>query len=401
MPYARDVTSNFHDDLPSLLNRAEDRMIDLRHDLHAHPELSFEEHRTTEVITSRLGELDWALQPCPTETGAVAVLDTGRPGKTVLVRADIDGLPVTEERDLAFRSLNDEAMHACGHDVHTAALLGIADVLGQRRDQLSGKYVALFQPAEEGLGGARRMIDGGVLRDLGVDVAIGAHVTSLAPVGIVASRPGVIMSEANGFRVDIRGKGGHGAMASSDGNVVLAVSALAQRLGDAVTGLTHEEGSCACSAGVISAGTANNVVPRHARLQGTLRTFTDEQTTEARRRIDGFLEELRRDFAVECTFSITSHTPRVENNAEINRRVEASAKKIVGDDFVWRIPPASPSDDMSEFLREVPGAYIFVGGGLADGTSGMHHSPDFALDDAAVRMTAAILATAAVDLAQG
>jgi len=395
------MTTDFSADLPQLLERATDDMIDLRHDLHAHPELAYLEHRTTQVITDRLRSLEWDIQPCPTETGAVAVLDTGRPGKTVLIRADIDGLPVTEERELSFRSTTDDVMHACGHDVHTAALLGLADVIGQRRESLGGKFVVLFQPAEESLGGAKRMIDGGVLRDLGVDYAIGAHVTSLAPVGIVASRPGVIMSEANGFRVDIRGKGGHGAMASSEGNVVLAVSALAHKVGGAVHELSYDGGACACSAGVITAGTANNVVPRHATLQGTLRTFTDEQTTEARRRLDAILNEISTEYAVECTFHITSTTPRVENHVAVNERVEASARKVVGDDFVWRIPPASPSDDMSEFLRAVPGAYIFIGGGLADGSSGMHHSPDFAIDDAAVPMVASVLATAAVDLAQG
>jgi amidohydrolase len=394
------MTRTFSDELPALLDAANDHMVDLRHELHRHPELSNEEHRTSALVTARLSELDWRVERCPTPTGAVATLDTGRPGRTVMIRADIDALPVTEENDLPYRSVVDGVMHACGHDVHTAALLGLADVLGRRRDQLSGRFVAVFQPAEEALGGARAMIDGGVLSEHGVQYAIGAHVTSLAPVGIVAARPGVMMSEATSFSVTLRGTGGHGAMASVNGNVILAVSALAPLLGTAVTDLTHEGTSCACSAGVLHAGTANNVVPRTATLRGTLRTFTDAQRASALGRLGELLEQVARDYGVECRFRVDDGTPRVDNDPMVTERVEASARRVVGDEWVWRIPPASPSDDMSEFLNEVPGCYLFVGGGRADGTSGMHHSPEFSVEDAALRVAAGVLAAAAVDLAQ-
>ncbi len=224
-------------------------------------------------------------------------------------------------------------MHACGHDVHTASLLGVADVLARGRDLVSGKFVALFQPAEESLGGARAMIDGGVLRDHGVQHVIGAHVTSLGPVGLVAGRPGVLMSEVNVFTVQIHGRGGHGAMAGVEGNVVLAVSRLAGTLGTSVTDLTYEGTTCACSAGVIQAGSAPNVVPRHAVLHGTLRTFTDEQTATAMARLTALLDQTSRDFGVECALLIDSSTPRVTNDPEITELVEASAKTVVGDDW--------------------------------------------------------------------
>ncbi len=394
------MTSNFTDDLSALLDGAEDAMIDIRRDLHQHPELSFQEFRTSEVIRRRLVELEWNLETCPTATGAVATLDTGRPGKTVMIRADIDALPVYEERDLSYRSLNDEVMHACGHDVHTAALLGLADVVSQRREQLSGRYVALFQPAEEGLGGARAMIAGGVLSDHPVDYVIGGHVTSLGPVGLVGARPGIIMSEATGFRVEIRGKGGHGAMASEDGNVVLAVCALAPRLGSVVTDLNYEGTNCACSAGVVRAGTASNVVPRRATLRATLRTFLPEQRAAALANLDTLLAEITAQFAVECSLQLEGHTPVVSNDATVTQRFMQSAGKVVDPQFVWQIPPVSPSDDVAEFLKLVPGCYAMIGGALDDGTSGMHHSPDFAVSDSAVAVMAGVLAAAAVDLAQ-
>jgi amidohydrolase len=394
------MTRSFHDDLPGLLDGANDSMVDIRHDLHAHPELAFEEHRTTEIVRDRLKALGWELTRCPTDTGAVAVLKGGLAGKRVMIRADIDGLPVLEESPLSFASHNSGVMHACGHDVHTAALLGVADVLSKRRDNLPGEYTLLFQPAEESGGGARAMIEGGVLDENLVDFVLGAHVTSLAPVGLVGTRPGILMSDARSLTIEIRGKGGHGAMASVDGNVVLAVSELAPRLGEIVTGLSYEGTNCACSAGVIHAGTANNVVPRSAELKGTLRTFTPEQRTEALGRLTVVLEEIQAKFTVTCALELGEGTPAVDNDPVVAQRVIDSASRHVGGANVLSFPPASPSDDVSEFLNRIPGCYMFVGGAMADGSSGMHHSPDFSVDDASCRVVAGVLAECAVDLAQ-
>ncbi|HEV3268607.1 MAG TPA: amidohydrolase, partial [Acidimicrobiales bacterium] len=251
------MARSFIDDLPELLDAVHDPMVDLRHDFHAHPELSFDEHRTTRVVKERLVSLGFELRPCPTDTGAVARLVGAKPGKRVMVRADIDALPVTEERGLPYGSQNLGVMHACGHDVHTASLLGVADLLARRREDLAGEFTLLFQPAEEVIGGAKVMIDGGVLDDNPVDYVIGVHVTSLAPVGLVATRAGILMSDGQTLTVRIKGRGGHGAMATTEGNVVLAISHLAPLLGGVVDGLTYEGTDCACSAGVLNAGTAN------------------------------------------------------------------------------------------------------------------------------------------------
>lgn len=394
------MARSFIEDLPHLLDVANDPMVDLRHDLHAYPELSFDEHRTTRVVRERLVELGWELASCPTETGAVAVLRGSAPGKSIMIRADIDGLPVLEESPLPYASRNEGVMHACGHDVHTAALLGVADLLGQRREQLAGEYTLLFQPAEEGLGGARAMIEGGVLEAHPADFVIGAHVTSLAPVGLVATRAGILMSEAKSLSVYIEGKGGHGAMATIDGNVVLAVSHLAPRLHEVVTGLDYEGTNCACSAGVIQAGTANNVVPRHALLRGTLRTFTPDQQREALARLERLLLEVEASFHVTCRLELGEGTPAVNNNPDVARRVLATARNVMGEQNVMELPPASPSDDVAEFLNRLPGCYMFIGGAKADGSSGMHHSPDFSVDDGALRAVASVLAASAVDLAQ-
>jgi len=395
------MARTFTNELPDLFKHVYDPMVEIRHDLHAHPELSFQEHRTTRVVRERLLALGWELRPCPTETGAVARLIGAKPGRRVMVRADIDALPVIEETNLAYISQVEGVMHACGHDVHTAALLGVADLLARRRDDLAGEFTLLFQPAEEAAGGAISMIDGGVLDDNPVDFVIGAHVTSLAPLGLVATRAGVVMSEARGLSVHLKGRGGHGAMATTEGNVVLAVSFLAPRLGDVVSGLTYEGTNCACSAGVLIAGTANNVVPRHALLRGTLRTFTPDQPSIALARLGELLAEVESVFGVSCELQFDKSTPAVVNNDAAVKSVMTSATNVVGAEHVITMPPTATSDDVSEFLRRVPGCYLFIGGALADGSSGMHHGPDFAIDDEACRTVAGVLATSAVDLARG
>ena len=374
-------------------------MVDRRHDLHAHPELAFQEVRTTEVIVERLRELGWELFATPTPTGAIAKLRGAHPGRRVLLRADIDALPVHEERDLAYRSRHDGVMHACGHDVHTAALLGVADLLARRQSELAGEYTLVFQPAEESLGGARAMIEGGFFDEHSVDYGLGIHVTSLAPVGVVATRPGVVMSEACSFRVVLRGRGGHGAMASTEGNVVLAVSALAPRLSEVVDNLTFEGANCACSAGVLAAGTANNVVPREATLRGTIRTFTADHVEQTRARLTRLLDEIATTFAVLYELNFDASTPAVHNDAAVTEVALASARSVVGPERVLQLPPTAPSDDVAEFWQRVPGCYLFVGGASSDGTSGMHHSPDFFVDDGALRVAAGVLAHGAITLA--
>ncbi len=398
--YHARMTRTFADDLPELLDEVYDPMVELRHDLHAHPELAFQEVRTTTVITDRLTALGFEIRPCPTSTGAVARLVGARPGKRVMVRADIDGLPVHEESGVSFASRTAGVMHACGHDVHTASLLGVADLLSRRRNDLAGEYVLLFQPAEEVIGGAKVMIDGGVLDDNPVDVVVGGHVTSLGPVGFVASRAGILMSDGQTLGVHIAGRGGHGAMSTVQGNVVLAVSALAPRLSEVVEGLVYEGTNCACSAGVLMAGTANNVVPREASLRGTLRTFTPKQKEEALTRLRALLDEVASTFSVRCELELSESTPPVRNDAGVAKSVMASAVNVVGAEGVHEFPPVTPSDDVSEFLNRVPGCYVFIGGALDDGSSGMHHSPDFKIDDRACRVMAGVLAASAVDLAR-
>lgn len=382
-----------------LVDEQVDAMVDTRRDLHRHPELGFEEHRTTRVVTERLDAHGLVARDCPTPTGAVYELVGGRPGATVLLRADLDALPVREsERDDVASSV-DGLMHACGHDAHTAAMLGVASVLAQRQVELPGRYVFIFQPAEESLGGGRRMVEGGVLDGLDAAAVIGCHVTSMAPVGLVALRDGVLMSEVRSFTVHAHGAGGHGATAGATGNVLLAVAQLAGELGAVVEGMAHDGTACACSAGMLAAGTAPNVVPSTASLRGTLRTFTEAQAVDAIAELRARCAAIGAAYACDLELTLGDHAPAVVNTARIAGVVRGAASTAIGRDHVLEIPPVTPSDDVSELLNRVPGCYFFVGAARADGTSGPHHSPTFAIDEGCLRVAATVLATSAVELA--
>jgi amidohydrolase len=395
--------------LPELLaevTRRCDAMVDLRRDLHAHPELAFAEVRTTELVRHQLRQLDLTERTCPTPTGAVAVLEGGRPGRTVMLRADLDGLPVQEGVDLPFASVIDGTMHACGHDAHTAILLGVAGALGRYRSELPGRFVFVFQPAEEHIGGARAMLQGGLLEGLEQDglrpeALIGLHVGSTLPLGLVAMRAGISMAGAQGLHISVTGSGGHGALNPRQGNVVLAASRLADRMHLCVEGLGAEGTDCVCSPGLLNAGTASNVVPTRAELAGTLRWFDESQRSLALGRLRRLAEEVTEEFSVQVVVQEMDAAPPVRNDPDVTASVLAATTAALPAVTVMSMPaPIAASDDVSELMDRVPGCYMLLGAGRADGTSGAHHSPTFAIDEGALAVGAAALVASALELAR-
>jgi len=376
-----------------------DEMVDTRRVVHRRPELAFQEHATTALIRERMGELGIDELSRVTETGGIFALDGGRPGRPVVLRADIDGLPVHESETFTHHSEVDGTMHACGHDVHVASLLGVARALTMRQEELSGRYIFLFQPAEEALGGAKAMIEGGALAHMEGARLIGFHVTSVAPTGMVALRSGIAMSEAHMLKISITGPGGHGAMPNATGDVIKAMAALLPQLGGVVEGLHYERADCICSAGTLHAGTAANVVSTTAVMTGTLRTFTDEQRVEAFGRLRALCESIGESHGVGVTLEVLGQCSAVVNDEATTDLVELEAKGLLGPERVMRMPPSSPSDDVSEFLHHMPGCYFFVGGARADGTSGSHHSPSFAVEDESLRVSAGVVLRSALALA--
>ncbi len=376
-----------------------DEMVDQRRQLHRRPELAFAEHETTALIRSHMAALGIEEALRTTETGGIFVMEGGRPGRSVVIRGDIDALPVQEDEARAVHSAVEGLMHACGHDIHVASVLGAASVLASRREELPGRYIFLLQPAEEALCGAKAMLEGGALTVMADARLVGFHVTSQLPTGFVALRAGIAMSEANSLRITLSGPGGHGAMPSATGDVIRATAELVSRLGEVAEGLSYEGTDCVCSAGTVHAGTAVNVVPTSARVTGTLRTFTESQHQEALARLQDLCDSVGDDQGVHVELEVPEHTRAVVNDPEAVALVEAEAAVVLGPDQVFRMPPVGPSDDVSEFLRHLPGSYFFVGGGAADGSSGTHHSPTFLVEDESARVGANVLVRGALALA--
>jgi amidohydrolase len=378
-----------------------DEMVDIRREVHRHPELSMEEHATSALITDHMHSLGIEESLGSAVTGGVYVMDGGRPGHSVVLRGDIDALPVHEDNARACRSEIEGVMHACGHDVHVASLLGTASLLASRREDLPGRYVFVFQPGEESLNGAQAMLEAGALDLMAGSRLIGFHVTSEAPTGIVALRSGTAMSEAHSLRISLHGPGGHGATPKAKGDVIRAAAELVGRLGKVVDGLRYEESDCVCSAGTLHAGTAVNVVPTSAVVTGTLRTFTDAQREEALARLRTLCTTVADERGVEVALELPARTSAVVNDPAVTDLVEREARSVLGsDEHVVRIPPTTPSDDVSEFLRHLPGCYFFVGGAATDGSSGMHHSPTFFVEDESLRVGANVMARSALALAK-
>lgn len=390
--------ASLNDVLGEALSRRHDELIDTRRWIHQHPELGHHEHGTTALIRDRLARLGLEERQPGTETGAVFVLEGNRPGPTVLLRADIDALPVHEELEVTHRSLVDGVMHACGHDGHTAMLLTVASILTDRADALDGRYAFLFQPGEECGDGARRMIDAGVLDGLGVDAAVGCHLSVGAlPVGTIALRSGLAFADTHVLELEIHGRAGHSASQEQFSGAIPAAGELVGHLSDLVAELAYERVDCSCSCGAIHAGSTANVIPELAVLNVTLRTFTEEQHGIAMQRLAALTERIAEKYHVEVEARTSARLPSVDNDATITSSVRASAESILGSDRVMPAPPVVPGDDISEFLQRVPGCYFHLGATPTNGAA-PHHSPRFDFDERALEVGARVLLSSAVGL---
>jgi len=376
-------------------------VIDVRRHLHRHPEVSWGEHQTSRMITHRLETLGLDIHPCPTETGAVATLDGGKPGKTILIRADIDALPILEESGVDFPSTAEGTMHACGHDGHTAMLLGVARTLSEMAEDLPGRYLFVFQPAEEIVSGAKAMIAGGLLDQHHADFAIGLHLAAWLESGTVVTKPGLLWGGSDAFEVTFRGPGGHGGMMGRAGNVINAQAFLVERLHTIVEGLEAEGANCHTTIGDVRTDGAWNIVPRHALVKGSLRTFNDALRTEALQRLEDLLLETRSEFSVDAELKLVHGTVPTINHPSPTEIVMATARELVGEKSSLLARPMTVSDDVAEFLTRIPGCYFELGAKppeLEQPTA--HHSPFFRIDEAAFATGVRVLAGSAVRLAE-
>jgi amidohydrolase len=387
-----------------------------RRDIHQHPELSNREARTSALVAAQLKKLGLEVHTGIAHTGVVAILKGSRPGPKLAIRADMDALPVTEDVDVPFaskakgeyRGKQVGVMHACGHDAHTAMLLGLATVLAGMKKDLPGEVMFVFQPAEEGAppgeqGGASLMLKDGVFRDFKPDAMFGMHVVSSLNVGTVGVRPGPAMAGSDWFKMVVHGKQTHGAMPWNGVDPIVTSSEI---IGAAQTIVSRKlnigDYPAVLSFGIIEGGARYNIVPDQVEMQGTLRTFDGGMRQQA---IDN-LKDIAQHIAaangatVETQIPVGDSNPVLVNNPPLTARVRESIGKAIGDDHVIEAKPWMASEDFAYFANEVPSVYFWVGStpvGQDALKAPANHSPKFFMDEGALKIGMASMLQATLD----
>lgn len=369
---------------------------ELRRDFHRHPELGFQEVRTAGIVANHLRELGLEVTTGIAETGVVALMECGRPGPTLMLRFDMDALPITEATGAAYASETPGVMHACGHDGHTAVGLTVARLLHARRNELAGTVKFVFQPGEEGLGGAERMIREGVLADPRPDYALGLHIWNNQPYGWLGIVPGPCMAAGDIFDIRISGKGGHGALPHLAVDPVLAAAQVISALQSIVARNVSPLQTAVVTVAAIHGGEAFNVIPPHVDLKGTLRTFDPQVQETVRERFDQIVNGVAEACGCMAEINLQSLTPAVINDAEATARVQAAARELLPDCELDTGERTMGSEDMAFFLQEVPGCFFFVGSANPEAAlDAPHHHPRFDFDERALSRSVALMTAAA------
>ncbi len=358
-----------------------ENLIALRRDFHRHPELSFQEHRTAEIIAERLHAAGLEVRSGIAGTGVVGILHGDKPGRTIAWRADIDALPLTELLDAPFTSSTPEVMHACGHDGHTSIGITLAEILAVRRAELPGTAVFIFQPAEEIFAGAKPMIEAGVLDDPHVDEVYGLHLMAEAPAGQVVVRPGPSMASADFFDIEIEGKGGHGAYPHLSIDPITVAANMLLGMQNLVSREVAAQETAVLTVGQIVAGTKHNIIPASATMRGSLRTFNGDVRNQIIERLGTYLSNMAQAYEAEAHLSFMGDScPAVVNHEKESEFVRTCCIHELGAGSVSDGSPTMGGDDMSLFLQARPGCYFWVG--IApDGRPRPHHAPEFEMNE--------------------
>ncbi|MFO7321471.1 MAG: amidohydrolase [Chloroflexota bacterium] len=372
-----------------------DELVARRRDLHMHPELAFEEVRTAGIVAQTLGELGLEVQTGVGKTGVVGILEGAQDGPTVLVRADMDALPIQEANQSDYVSTVPGKMHACGHDGHTSILLGVAKLLAGRRAEIAGRVKFVFQPAEETGKGAKAMVADGVLRDPKPDVSLGLHLWNPLPFGVFGVADGPVMAGASTFDITISGKGGHAALPHLNNDPIVCAAQLVTALQSIVSRNVDPLDTAVITVTSVHAGDAYNVTPQQAVLKGTFRTFSHAMRDLLTRRIAEVSEAVCRAMNCAVEVDIRHDTDPVINHPEVSARVRNALRAVVGEDKFDLSMRTMGAEDMSALMTDIPGMYFFVGARdrNADGYYG-HHHPKFSFDEDALPLAVAAMTAA-------
>ncbi len=374
----------------------EEKVIEWRRDIHQNPELGNREFKTAEKIAKHLTSLGIEVQTGVAHTGVVGLLKGDLPGKVVALRADIDALPVTERNDLPFKStVTSEfmgekvgVMHACGHDTHTAILMGVAEVMSKNKDKIKGTVKFIFQPAEEGPppgeeGGALLMVKEGVMQSPKVDAIFGLHINSQTPVGTIRYKSGGTMAAAQSFTIKVKGKQSHGSQPWAGVDPILISAKIIDGLQTIIsreTELTNE--AAVITVGKIRSGVRFNIIPEDAEMIGTIRTLDYDMKDKLNKRMIEMVSTIAKAYGGEATCEIKEATDITYNNPELVEQMLPTMKRVAGEGNIHIQKAITGAEDFSYFQREAPGFFFFLGGMTPGNTESFpHHTPDFKIDD--------------------
>ena len=390
----------------------ETKVINWRHDIHEHPELSNQEFETAAKIAKHLKSLGIEVETGVAKTGVVGILKGKHPGKVVALRADIDALPVTERNDLPFKStvtanfLGAETgvMHACGHDTHVAILMGTAEILAKHKDKINGTVKFIFQPAEEGPppgeeGGAKLMIKEGVLKKPDVDAIFGLHINSATPVGQINYKPGGIMAAVERFVVNVKGKQTHGSQPWGGVDPIY----ISSKIIDGFQSIISRESNllvepAVITVGKITSGVRFNIIPESAELIGTVRTLDPDMRELIIRRMTEMTEGLAKAYGGSATIEFQTNTAITYNDPSLTEQMLPTLQKVAGETNINLVKATTGGEDFSYFQEEVPGFFFFLGGMTPGNKKAFpHHTPDFQIDDEGMLLGVKVMSQLVLD----
>ncbi len=398
---AQPIDDELRRNIDQYIDDIQDDVIEWRRDFHQNPELSNQEFRTSAIVAEHLRNLGIEVETGIAGTGVVGVLRGGKSGPVIALRADMDALPITEELDLPFASkkrviFNGKevgVMHACGHDVHTASLMGVAKVLSSIREDLPGTVKFIFQPAEEGafdaeIWGAKMMVAEGVLENPKPDAVFGMHVWPI-PVGEVAYASGAFMASVDNFKIRLTGRGSHGAIPWESNDPIIAAAQVISNIQTIVSRNAElTQGAAVVSIGSIQGGNRNNIIPDEVEILGTIRTHHEQTRQMIHNRLKEMVHHIASAHRVEAETNIVRLYPAVINNPSLVNKMIPAIKQSIGERGVYAIPPVMIAEDFSYYANEVPGMFYFLGILPADHTGPVEpiHSPRFFVDESALKV---------------
>ncbi len=372
-------------DIKTIVAEESENLVAIRHTLHTIPERGLLETKTAQFIIDHLNAIpEIKASSGIAQTGVVGILESGKPGKTLLIRADMDGLPIQEETGLSFASTHDNMMHACGHDAHMAMVLVTATILAKMKEQFSGNIKFMFQPAEEGPGGAKPMIEAGILENPHVDYSVGCHVWPGLPAGDFGIKAGVLMAAAGSFKIMIKGKGGHGSMPHLSIDALDTAVQVANALQRFVNQKINPLSPTVITIGSLHGGSAPNIIPEEASLTGMLRTFNKTTWKEYPAMLEQVIKGICDSTGASYTVEFSPGYPPLKNDSEMVGIMKKSMEKVVAPEHISEPESVMGAEDMAFVLEKTKGCYFFLGTGF-DGCASLHNA-EFQYDDSVLSL---------------